>query len=64
MATGGGVITHQKDGVVVAGGEASFRGEVSDICGVWSLVRGDVAAEVRGNGLGAAKLDVSANRVT
>ena len=27
-------------------------------------MRGDVVAEVSGNGLGAAKLDVSADRVT
>ena len=45
-------------------GEASFRSEVSDIFGVWSLVGGDVVAEVSRKGLGAAKLEVSANRVT
>ena len=64
MAADGGVIAHLKDGVVVAGSEASFRGEVSDICGVWPPVRGDVVAELMGYELGAAKLNVSANRVT
>ena len=64
MVAGGGVIVHQKDGVVVAGGEAAFRGDVSNLSQVGSLARDDVVAEVMGNGLGAAKLDVSADRVT
>ena len=58
------MVAYQQYCVVVAVGEASFGSKINNVCGVWPLVRRDVIAEVRGKGLGAAKLDVSANRVT
>ena len=45
-------------------GEANFGSKIKDICGVGSLVGGDMIAEVRGKGLRAAELEVSTGRVT
>ena len=45
-------------------GEAAFVSMINNVYGVWPLVGGDVIAEGRGEGLGAAKLEISVNRVT
>ena len=59
-----GVVAYQKYCVVVAVGDASFGSKVNNICGVWSLVGGDVIAEGRRERMGAAKLEISADRIT
>ena len=43
--------------------EAAFSSKSKDVCGVGSLMRGDVIAEGREKGLRAAELEVSADRV-
>ena len=45
-------------------GEASFGSKINNVYGVWPLVGGDVIAEGRRKGLKAAKLEISATRVT
>ena len=50
--------------VVVAVGEAAFGSKNKDVCGVGSLMGGDVIAKGRGKGLRLAELEVSADRVT
>ena len=45
-------------------GEEAFGSKIKDVCGVGSLMGGDVIAEGRGKGLRTAKLEVSTGRVT
>ena len=63
-AAGCGGVGYQQYCVVVAVGEASFGSKINNVCGVWPLVGGDVIAEGKGKGLRAAKLEISADRVT
>ena len=62
-AAGCGVVANQQNCVVIAVSEASFCSKNSNVPGVWPLVGCDVIAEGRREGLGAAKLEISANRV-
>ena len=44
-------------------GEATFASKIKDVCGVGSLMGGDMIALVRRKGLRAAELEVSTGRV-